>query len=577
MLASVVLTGCDTYEAQQAVDDFSVVVELPAIETVASVQVMDLATRAPVAREVTLTFDGADADAVVDVYSDPISSTRLRGGFTSFGINNLRVPAADDPVELVVHAEARGYQTTSVPLRIDETGTVSVRIPMLRDDPRQSPPGVTGERQKANADNGVLAQDVSFTQEPAPSTESADAQETARPRTDVRMARGTQLADASGTPLRGRLTVDLSTYDNSADGLRAMPAQLRSDAPGRSTVSALRLKVTDADGRVASRFEAGSEEALRHAAANRTRHGVAHSSTSSSTSSSTNGLSFTLSTGTVPQAMDLSHYVLRLQSGTDVVDVHVPLSVVSGDSLTFGVQGSTLLVGSETHDISTLAASTDAYYISLQGVATQTCTPSGSIVIDPNGHTGSVTLTASGNGLYYEKTVSVTAGHTKSVAVDALVTDASLPDITSAWPVVAAAPNGEATSAEMDLCSSASRTLTLPAPSSSLIDATVNLEPGCPAGQSIPFTGNIDGYVLNYRKAGTTADFQPVPGSAVTVYSTDTAFEGADVGLTNVDPNADYEFYGAFDGNSGYRTITMPATNGGTVTFTDSEISQHCQ
>lgn len=555
LAAAGLFTACDLQDVQQAADDFRVVVELPPIETVANVQVMDLRTHAPVNRAVTLTFDGPDAGAVIDAYSDPISKAALKGGFTTFGIDNARVPSSGDPVRLRVKAEAEGYLTTTVPVVIDEPGTANVRVRLVPDDPRQSPEGVAGSRTHANVDRGALRKDV------AASTSVSKASG-ASAHAAASIPKGTALYAADGSPLSGRLTVDLAAYEANDKGLRALPASVRENKDGRSLVSAARLRVQDAQGRTAARFGT---------------NGTAMTTKAGASAKSVAGLSLTLSTGTVSSNMALSHYVLRLEDGTDVVEVYVPMAAVDGAGLTVGVQGSQLIVSGVAHDISTLTGSSGDLYLSLSGVASRTCTPSGTINVAANGHTGTGALTVGGNGLYYEKSISVTGGQTTSVSVSNLVTDPTLPDVSTEWPVTAIAPNGETTTALVDLCGGGTATMTLPAPSSSLIDATVSVDPNCPAGQQIPFTGEVDGYVLNYRKAGTTADFQPVSGNAVTVTSTDTYLTGVDVQMTNVEASTDYEFYAAFDGESGYRTITMPATDGGTVVFTDSEFTQHCQ
>lgn len=566
LMAMGLLTGCDMQEAQTAAEEFEVVVELPSIETVASVQAIDLTSKTPVNRPITLTFAGPDAGSVIDAYSDPVSTLQLTGGFTSFGIENARAPSAEDPVELMVRAEADGYQPAVVSVRLNETGTTPVRIPMVREDPRQSPPGVSGTRAHARLSEGMLQETIRVS---TPDDGASPAPKASSPH--VTIDAGTQLTTAAGEPLQGDLTVDVATYETTDEGLMALPATLRNNAPGRSMAGAMRLRVSDAQGRVASSFTQAPDDAsvVTHAQTTASAPGMRHSSSG--------GIEFTLNTGTVSNEMALSHYVLRIQNGDDVVEVYVPLSVVQGESLTFGIQGNQLVVGDETHTISDLVGDSGNLYIGLQGVASQTCTPRGTIEIDPNGQTGSATVMVSDNGLYYETSVSLPTSGTASVAVSSLVTDSSLPDIDTDWAVQAVAPNGEVTSAEADLCTHTTTTLTLPRPPANTIDATVEVHPNCPAGESIPFTGNLDGYVLNYRKAGSSADFQPVPGRNVTMYSTDTAFEKGEVLMENVEPNTTYEFYGAFDGDSGYRDITMPGTNGGTVPFTDQEISNHCQ
>jgi hypothetical protein len=431
---------------------------------------------------------------------------------------------------------------------------------MMQEAPHQAPRGVSAIRRHATAGSGILQKEV-FARTPDVKSPAAEA----------KIAEGTVLRDAHGTPLQGRLTVDLASYAASSDGLRALPASVKAQDDGRVVLSTYRVKVRDDAGRVATQF--GSAP----------RGGPAGDPAGSRAKSGTTGLSLTLSTGSVSTAMELSHYVLRLKSGLSTVDVLVPLSVVKDNSLTFGVQGTQLIVGGVAHDISALVTTASSLllgqglFLSLQGQAAQTCTPSVTLDLVSNGQSGTATVAVGGSGLFYESAVSISTGQTKSVSITSVISDPTVPSSPTEWPVTVVAPDGQVATALVDVCGSGNTTIPLPAPSSSLIDATINVEPGCPAGQAIPFAGSIDGYVLSYRKAGTSTAFQPVPGSNVTIFSTNDTFAGIDVHLPNVEAGQNYEFYGSFDGQTGYRTITMPSVNGGSTTFTDTEFSKHCQ
>jgi hypothetical protein len=534
------LTACDLASVQEEVEDFNIVVELPKIRTVANVQVMDINTRQPVAQDLTLTVDGPDAGSVIDAYSAPITEARVRGGFAAIGLDNARVPSPTDPVRLQLRATAEGYLPASRIVAIDDTGSVAIRLLMVPETPRQAPEGTQGTRTSIPVRKGMVAKPVAVTVNGQPGASVS-----------ATLAPETRLLDGNGQPLDGDLSLDLMSYDINESGLRALPDDVRETVSGGTLVSVTRLRVTDGKGRLAAQFQR--------------------------TAKTGTGLSLNLTTGTVTAAMEATHYILRLQSGTDVVDVYVPTELVSGGSLSLGISGDQLIVNGVAHDISTLASQTGDLYISLQGVSPTTCLPGGTIQIDPNGHTGTVTLAASGNGLFYEKQVSVTSGQTTTVNMSTLVLDLTVPDLGTDWPITALAPNGDVTTTSANVCGSGTTPLTLPSASASLIDVTVAVDPGCPAGQDIAFVGNVDGYVLNVRKAGTTIDFQPVPGGNVVIHSTDTSFEGMDVALNNVEPSQDYEFYAAFDGNSGSKIITMPSTNGGITTVTDNELSKHCQ
>ena len=145
--------------------------------------------------------------------------------------------------------------------------------------------------------------------------------------------------------------------------------------------------------------------------------------------------------------------------------------------------------------------------------------------------------------------------------------------------VTVTAPDGQTVSVNMNPCNGQTN-VTLPAPASERIQATIVVEPNCPADQIIPIAGNVDGYSVNYRLVSATGQpFSTASQDDIRIRTTGqpSRFQRAEVDVFNVLANEDYLFVGTFNTESSRKTIKMPSSNGGTVTTTDAELNDLCE
>lgn len=547
----VVVTACDFNAASDAIDNLELVVEIPPLETVVNVQAIDAATKKPVSSEVQVTFEGADASTVIDVYSDPISSLNFRDGFASFGIDSTAAPTADDPIELKLRVKADGYVSTSDPLLVTREGSITRTIQLAPENPNQSASGTAGKRQTSNVnDDGSTNSEVTLETEPT-SNEASAAQASAT------IPASTQLQTAGGDPLQGQVTTDLSVYDNSSDAQELLPSEalVSEDGNRRLVEGALRFQVTDGNGRVARQFNSsGSDETTLSADLPEvtTQNGspvlvlvdpetgetmtIQPNGSSSAKSSSKNGpWSFSFSgnqvTATSPSGLTFGPFSIeQLKNFLATVGVDLP----------------------------------------------NTCSPAGELSIQRNGQKGSIGLSFSTDGFSGEATFSDSSDPVVVSPGDLF--SGTIPDVGSV-SVTVEAPDGQTVETTINWCSD-QKNVQLPAPSAERIDATVVLLPGCPTGEKIPISGTVSGYTVNYRLDGSDDAFRSVAKEDIRVITggTPKIFQRAEADLFNVLPGEDYTFTGALGSEgSSTQTLTMPTEDGGTVETTDEKLTDLCE
>ncbi len=248
-LALLLLTGgCDFGAAQRAVDSMGVIVELAPIETTVSGQAVDAATGELVETPLTLRFKGADGNAVVDMYSDPLSSQQIEGGLASFGIQNGRQPSSNAPVRLRVVATAEGYQPTSEVIEIHAPGTKQFTLDLLSENPRQQPEGTSSVRDRSGeASDGNVAKAVTV----ETSSEHRDGRAGLHIPSDSRL-------ETAQTTAEGQLTIDLSHYPPTDATMDALPAngtiETNNQTERFGVVGYLNLRIRDESGEAVSRI-----------------------------------------------------------------------------------------------------------------------------------------------------------------------------------------------------------------------------------------------------------------------------------------------------------------------------------
>jgi len=537
-------------------------VEVPPLTTVVNLQVLDGSTGNPVSRDVQVAFNGPGAPEVIDVYSDPLSELIIGSGFASFGIDSTRSPSSTRPVQITLHAQADGYRTTSVPLRIAREGSIRQVLQLMPSNPERTVPGRSGDRKTGSvSEEGKTSSPVTVETAKASSGTSAEA--------TASIPAGTILQTASEAPLQGGITADLSVFGNSADAQELLPTGARTDEEGqrRRIRGAIRFQVQDDDGRVARQF------------------GVSGSDTTTITADLP---SIEVGDGTptvtlVNSATGASKtYPLATSSGAQAV------SSTQQGTTTLQLTGGTVTVqfaeGTATVDPGEVGGALFAV-MGVDPSETNTCTPKSSIQIGPNGHEGSVGLHISEEGFSLDANVSIPDPNSVFTVSATSLFGGDIPRLGDVTLTVTA-PDGQEATTAVNLCSGTNATkrsgtvVTLPKPASERIDTTIRVLPDCPKGENIPLTPPLDGYTVSYRPSGSSKPFKTIPKENITINVTEDkpkTLKNAVVSMPNILPNTEYKFVGTYGGQSSSRTVTMPAEDGGELTVTDERLRKECQ
>lgn len=559
-VAAVVLlftTSCDFNAASDAVDDFDVIVEVPPLTTVVSLQALNASNGEPITRDVRVTFEGPDAAEVIDVYSDPLSEIVLRDGFGNFGVDSTRNPAPENPVQLTLRVRAQGFNTTSTSVRVSQEGTLSKVVRLTPDNPNNSAEGSSGRRRRVNVQNGATNNTV--TVETAPTSDAPDAAQAS-----ASIPAGTQLRTAGGEPLQGSVNADLSVFDNSADAQELLPTEAVTNEEGqrRRVRGAVRFQVReDRDGgRIAGQLGTAGQDTTRMTAV------LPALNTDAGTP---------VITLVDPETGTARTFDLESSSSARAVRAKQ-----TGET-TFFFTGSEVLVispeGTTTIDLSEFSGEFFAA-VGIEPTEANSCTPNATLEIDPNGHSGSFGLRLSGNGFALDTEVKIPSSGNLTISAQALA-GTSIPQLGDVTLTVRT-PDDQEVTTTVDLCSGTTYQVTnIPAPQTDRINATVRVDPNCPEGERLPITPPLDGYNVAYRVAGSSEPYRVVPQEDITINVSDDAKQtiiDAVVPVSGVLPSTDYNFIGTFDNESTSRNITMPAQAGGEVVFMDDELREEC-
>lgn len=549
------LTSCDFGAAEDAIDDFEVVVGLPSLATVVNVQALDASSGDPISRDVQVTFEGTDASAVVDIYSDPLSQLTVQEGFANFALDSTRSPSPDNPAQLTLRAQAQGYNATSVSVRVTQEGSVGRVIRLTPENPEQSASGTSGSRTTVGAtDSGETTQSVRT--QTGQTSSGPDAAQGS-----VSIPSGTRLETASGEPLQDQVTTDLAVYDNSADAQGLLPVEAKQTENGRRQIrGAVRFQARDSGGRLASRFSASGPDTTVVTA------DLPVLSAGNGTPTVTLVNPNTGASQTVALSTTTASRAKRAAAGARA-------------PTTFRFVGNQVIVNSPSGTTTIDASNLGGAFFAAVGVdPSQGCTPQGTLSINPNGQSGTVAVRVAGEGVAVDAEVRIPDPQSTFQLSASTLFDGEIPDIGSATLTVRT-PDEQEVSTNLGLCSG-SGSVTLPTPTNNRIGATVRVVPNCPAGERLPVSPPFDGYSVAYRPANSNGAYRTVPKEDITINTTNDDLEtvtSAVVPVSGVLPNTEYEFVGTFGDESSTQSVTMPGQDGGEVTVTDQELSDQCR
>ncbi len=246
------MSACDFQAAEDAFDDFNIIIGLDPINTVVNGIIVDASDGNLVNAE--MTFSGTDVATLIDAYSDPLEDQNVEDGLITFGIRNSIVPSPSNPVAFTVTATANGYFSTSKTISVTEVGDAVFQIVMAQNNVTVNIQGTDGQvdNQISTNSTGVVQQAVTVqTQSPSPTQTQAQV--------IVVVPAGSTPVTSNGTPLVGQITTQLRAYD-SGSGLAALPsgAITSTDGTNQAVAGATFFKMEDQVGNVAVNFQSGS-------------------------------------------------------------------------------------------------------------------------------------------------------------------------------------------------------------------------------------------------------------------------------------------------------------------------------
>lgn len=540
--------GCDFQAAEDAFNDIGVVIELPPINTTASIQILDAATMSPISQEVTLTFSGAAGSKVVDTYSDPITELKVRGGFVSFGLDNSVVPSEAQPAEFVVTAKASGYGDRVRTLQVEQTGLNSFVMRLLKENPTGSSQGAAGQRQSVatNPSTGATTQPATVSTPPTTGTQTT---------AQVTIPQGTVALKADGTPITGQLVTDLRVFESSAEGFDLLPEDALKTPDGKTLVvaGALSIKVWNPQtGEVAASLTstggAGKSGAIE-CVDNEGNPGV-------------------VASFTVPS--DFADIVAG-ETALDVIGYN-PVQKTSAVIGTAELDGTTASFCYQSLNYEPLQPiDSEIYYtVGLEGGATQDA--GATVTVKPNGNSGNITLEVRAPGVSRTKSKAIPQDGSDVVFRNQSGWANALP-VTFTYNLVASTEDGTSTALPNINPFSGSYTLTLPA-SEDGIDVTLEVVAECSGDLKVPLVGDLSGLVVVYREKGNTT--KPYKSMSVSVETSSTAFERATGTMKGVLAGTSYEVLATLGTSSDSRTVT-PKSDGEVIRIGSDEVNRHCQ
>jgi hypothetical protein len=239
LIVGTLITSCDI---SNPIDDFVLTVDLPE-ESQVSLVFYDAATNELVTEPVMITIQGDGADKAMDVAYEPTTGMETSVGYTSFLVNSNYFPTEEEPIIYNLLIESDNYVSTSQVVTVDEDGSLSYDVYMIR---LNNPPEGVAVQQNSDGssnENGEVATDI-----------VVEANASDNMQSQVTIPAGTILTSADGTPLSGQLTTTVAAYDGSSQGANnALPQDLDIEDTDEvlEVSSMLTFQVMDEHGNVA--------------------------------------------------------------------------------------------------------------------------------------------------------------------------------------------------------------------------------------------------------------------------------------------------------------------------------------
>lgn len=204
-LGSIMLTGACK---KSPVDDVKLIIDFSMIKTQVGVTMLDAKTGEQIKTgNPNVKIEGRDKNLVMDISGR--DNIKVVDGLASLTLRSAANPNTASPIRFTVIGKADGYLSTSQSLTVNEHGSYSVVLRLVKLD--NLPPGVSGNIGSTDivtANNGAVLQEVTVTA-PVVITTGTSASLTIR--------EGTVITDANGNPLSGTINTTFVYFTNQDD------------------------------------------------------------------------------------------------------------------------------------------------------------------------------------------------------------------------------------------------------------------------------------------------------------------------------------------------------------------------
>lgn len=555
--------GCDFQAAEDAFDDFDIIIGLDPINTVISGVIVDSGSGDLINAQ--LTFSGPDAAIVIDAYSDPISTLHAEGGTLTFGIRNSSTPTEGSPVEITVTASADNYFTTSRKVNITEIGEGFFEIQMTRNNVNAPIAGTSGQSDSrvSTGSSGAVQQSVTIQTQNMSSGLQAQLV--------VNVPQNNRPVTSNGSALVGPLSTDIRVFD-SASGLDALPAGAKKSSSGTSLalVGATFFRMSDGAGNVAVNFLGASGKSSAACAANATSLVL--------TSSKAEVISVIQAAG---GAASVDVYAYTPADGQNALAGTITATLENGLArldVCFGAAGApgtlnTAAIGNASAGI------IFTFALSGSAVSTQVLNNTVSVSNPQSAPINAVfRLVGPGINIFQDKTVP--AG-SSSFSMGNLVGELGPISVVQngSYSLSATFESGATVSTPVSNPASGSTSITLPS-SLGLVQFDFTVTMACPAGQKFEVQvseSSLDALQITYKAQVADAKWKALPSGAA---ANPQITSGSVVvgGTLMMRPNTTYQVIGTLGDKSGSVMQTSPGTAGAwKITIPPDDIGLSCK
>jgi len=566
LFIALLATACDFQAAEDAFNEFQIVIGLDPIESPVAGVVYDLSSGQPVAA--TLTFGGAGASSLIDAYSDPLGSqVDVEGGALTFGVANSVTPSASSPFVFTVTAEASGYYTQTRTVTATEVGGIDFELPMVPEVDANARIAGTSSAQDGRVqanENGAVQQTVIIQTQV-----NAEAQATAM----ATVSAGTIALSTTGQPLTGQLQTQIRAYDPS-QGSVSLPqgASLSGSGTNQAVIGGIYFLMTDGSGQAAATFtDAGSG-----------KNGFGKSGACEQAGGFLE-LTITITDPAVLAAVQALGSVTAEIWGYTPADaannqIGSTQLAVNGAAVEGTVCAGGTLANVDLNNLGDMAQG--AFFTLVMPPSVGTSAPLDFSLTINNPSTASIpgTITLEGPGMYANRSLSFPGSTKTRTLAQWLGVSGNYFIVNGGTYSITIQPDGGAPeSTSIADPSSGAATINLSA-AAATITYTVEASFTCPVGTSFDVAvddTSLDGVSVFYRRLPTGAP-KVIPNDENVVKDTDqSTYIRVEAQLSGI-PGSQYEFTGVLDNSQAVVETTAPAQANWSITLDSDDVGINC-